>query len=859
MRSWPGQNFDTRWTIASLLEETSRSHSDRVAIVGDAFGTVTHGQIRDAGARLRAELRATIGPRRVAVACLAGLDLSWYVAIHAIFGSEFIYAALEPEAPDARNAECLDACAAEAVVADRRFLDRARRIAGPSRAVLCIDDAIESRVAGAGVSVPEPNEPAALIFTSGSTGRPKAVVRSHRSLAHAMYCFAANYAYSIEDVNLYPGSPGHIGSLNDALCCMVTGYASIPVDIADIDLERVRRRLREDRVTAMPMSPSLLRLLLRDLKGDLDAPALRLVWGSGEPLLRSDLELFFKVFPTGRCRIAQNYGSTETGPMYSGFYRREHVAGEGPLPLDRPHRDTSIVVESESGAPAQPGEIGAIVVRSEYLADGYLAADRDEQGKFGIDGHGRYFRIGDRGWFDGRGALFVAGRADRQIKLHGRRIELGDVESAILSSGGHGEAAVVKVERERGGPMLVGVLGGASTRRDAGEGLADGAASALRERLERCLPAAAVPHRFLNVPSLPRTVTGKVDYAAVQRLASSSVRADVLGTGGPPIGIVESWIADCWQFVLDIPRPGRDESFLSLGGDSLAAIELALLLERRFGLRLSLDAIVQHPTIAEQAQAIELGTEREFHPLVRLKSDDRGPVCLLIPGLGGHAWVFAELARMTTAACEIRSLSLGDVLALAGDETGPVALAALIGSALGDVADRPLLIGGYSFGAIVALHVVASWARSPLRPSGLLLLDPAPSPFAPTAHRLGLSVLRLVRSRSRPDRNRATSMAGSELAEQIATTSRWLQRRFLPPPKSVPPIPTRMVLSRGGTRLLRGKLRIAGLAAAELRPELMDVEHLDVLRLPHVGRTAAWLDRSVDELVGEARERSDVG
>ena len=824
--------YTAGWTVASLIDDAGRRHAARPCLYSDAHGVVTHGDIRDQAARLRGAIRSVATCASRTAACLATLDAPWYVAIQAILTSGLAYAAMDPDAPDARNLMCLEDCGADIIVSDSASLEKAHRLAAGKRTVVSIERASDGPFAEA---VPvRPIDTAAYIFTSGSTGRPKAVVRSHASLAHAIYCLAENYEYAANDVMLYPGSPGHVGSLNDALSCMLTGFESIPIGIASIDLGGICRLLEQRNATVMAMPPSLLRLLLRVMADSARKFALRSVIASGEALLRSDVRLFHELLEPAPA-LWQNYGSTETGPMYAGRYTRDDAAGIGPLPLRRAHQHCRVDVVDQDMRPVPAGDSGELVVRSPFLADGYLNAPPDQAARFGSDSDGHYFRIGDHGYRSAAGELYVAGRGDRQVKVHGRRLELGDIESAIMSNRAWAEAVVVKSGPPGTSPTLVAVIcPDARARPDV---------AALRSDLEAVLPHALIPRRFVVVEQMPRTTTGKIDLVEVERIATTAAGAAPSGVGGPPIGPMEWWLANCWEYVLNIPRPGREDRFQDLGGDSLAAIELSLVLEKRFGVKLSMDRFAELQTIASQVGALQEGQLKRGSGLVWLRQDGQGPLCVLFPGIGGHAWVFTELCRQLEGPCDVACVSLTDLDRTHGGLTRDLITKTVAEAiAAGGARTRRVFLGGFSFGALIACDVGAALVTDHLPPERLLLIDP--SPLDPDG--LPGRAMKWLRSL----RSQAWSHAGStarsaparELELQVARMSTLLGKLYAARTRLPDSVPYSVLISAEMRRQVKVGSTVCGMPLPTDRSTDVPCSHVDLLRLPSVAQTARWFD-----------------
>ncbi len=834
---WWIEPFDDDWALSSLLERAAEHYGPNRAI-HDGDGYVTHAEIARRSAHLRGAILDACPDGGRVVGCLSTLGPHWYAAVRAIFTSGLIYAALDPEAPDDRNQLCLDDCGADLIVADRSSIETARRLAGDRIPVVEIEQAEIDGMPRPAVEV-SPDATAAYLFTSGSTGRPKAVIRSHRSYAHAAYAFGTTYEYRPDDVLLYPGSPAHVGTLNDAVTCLLCGHASIAVGTADFSVARVCDLLAAEGVTTTSFPPSLLRPVLQRLATtDAHALPLRQVMTSGAALQRVDISLFHEVLHP-RAELWQNYGSTEAGPIIAAHYDAADADRAGGLPLRIPHPDCVVELVDADGVPVVDGEVGDVVIRSRYLADGYLVAPDDDHARFQSDERGRTYRIGDRGMRNEAGELILAGRNDRQISVHGRRFDLGEIEEAILRDPAWQAAVAVQVELQSGRLLLAALLEPAEP--DAPD------FTEVRARLADLLPAPFVPQRFHVVDTLPRTTTGKIDFRAAAELATATIVIEPTGLGGPPRGPAESWIADCWEHVLGITWPGRDESFTDLGGDSLAAIQLLLMLEQRFGVSLSLDRFAQAPTIADQVRLIERAEQGTNDPLVRLRTDGAGPLVVLIPGIGGHAWVYAELAHRLETVCDVVGVSLLDLSLEHETAVGPERIARLIVDLVqAEGADRPVVLGGFSFGGVVCCEVAAALEPTDVELDRILLMDPRPLDARTVTRRIRTWAKSMSQAVAPSNGAENRSPAAERLEAEVAAMNRLLSSTYPLPPTPLGTTAVSWLATRTGQADIAGRRDLLGRTPSTIDLVEFDCGHLDILRGSHVGRTAAWLDDQLD-------------
>ncbi|WP_313674441.1 thioesterase domain-containing protein, partial [Mycolicibacterium sp.] len=226
------------------------------------------------------------------------------------------------------------------------------------------------------------------------------------------------------------------------------------------------------------------------------------------------------------------------------------------------------------------------------------------------------------------------------------------------------------------------------------------------------------------VDAVPQLSTSPAQIAR-SRLERS--RPQHQGLGGPPVGAIENWVADVWQVLLNIDRPGRRDTFIDLGGDSFAAIEFSNMLYTQLGVRMSVDSLADRPAIAAVVAGLHAGDGEQRQPIVRLRTNSTSPVCLMTPGIGGHAWIFAALAKALTVPCDVRALSLMDLRdGPARDMRSRIRSEALNTLQPEAAAGRPIVVAGYSFGARVAMDLACWLADQGVPVAKPILLDPDP-------------------------------------------------------------------------------------------------------------------------------------
>ncbi|MFD0154612.1 Pls/PosA family non-ribosomal peptide synthetase, partial [Streptomyces sp. NPDC127132] len=434
---------------------------------------------------------------------------------------------------------------------------------------------------------PTPDHDAWIIFTSGSTGKPKGVAVAHRSAAAFVDAEAALF------LTQEPIGPGDrvmagLSVAFDASCeemwlAWRHGACLVPVPRSQVRSGAdLGPWLVEQEITVVSTVPTLAALWDPEDLGEV-----RLLIFGGEAC---PPELTQRLVTEGR-EVWNTYGPTEATVVACASL----LTGEEPIRIGLPLSGWELAVVDESGEPVPMGGSGQLVIGGVGLAR-YLdpVKDAEKYAPLASLGWPRAYRSGDLVRAEPEGLVFL-GRGDEQIKLGGRRIELGEVDAALQALPGvAGAAAAVRTARG-GNQLLVGYL-------VTQEGWDHTAAV---ERLRAELPAALVP-LLAPVTALPTRTSGKVDRDALPwplpDLQSTSTTEELYGT--------EAWLAEQWSEVLAVTVTGAGDDFFAIGGSSLAAAQLTTRLRTRYPSAAVVD-IYQHPTLRKLARHLERSVQND--------------------------------------------------------------------------------------------------------------------------------------------------------------------------------------------------------------------------------------------------------
>ncbi len=419
-----------------------------------------------------------------------------------------------------------------------------------------------------------------VIYTSGSTGIPKGVAVEHGALMNLLHSMARTPGLGPQDTLLAITTPAFdIAGLELWLPLLTGAKLVIATDAEVQDGRLLLERIQSTGATVLQATPGAWRLLID--AGWTGAQPLRALCG-GEVLPR---ELAEKLLDRA-AEVWNVYGPTET-TIWSSASRVER--GSGPLRIGQPIANTQFYVLDAQRALAPVGVTGELYIGGEGLARGYWKRPALTAAKFVQDPFcgGRMYATGDLARRHADGTIALLGRSDFQVKVRGYRIELEEIESALLACAPVQEAVVVQ-ENAVGG-RLVGYL---TTRgRSDGENQAR-LTSSLRAQLGTTLPDYMIPATFVILEALPRTANGKVDRKALP--AAGDTRPARVFT--PASGPAEIKLAKIWSEVLALPEVDVTESIFELGADSLAIFRIAALAQRE-DLAVTATQIFQHRTV----------------------------------------------------------------------------------------------------------------------------------------------------------------------------------------------------------------------------------------------------------------------
>ncbi len=582
---------DVEASIPARFRRQAELHAHRLALKTERHAWLYRDLDREVTRVAACVLR---GPAEAStpVAVLLDHDAPMVAALLGVLAAGRCYVPLDPAYPEPRLSFMLEDSGAGILLTDEANLELGRRLAGGRCAVVDLDGA------------PSPSAPALprvaadslayILYTSGSSGTPKGVMQSHRNVLRHVQAYARSLGIEPGDrVSLF-ASYSFDAAVMDIYGALLNGAALHPYDVKRQGTAGLASWLKEEGITIFHSTPTLYRAFLDGLAEGEALPARRVVLG-GEAARRRDAERFLERFPADAV-LVNGLGPTESTLALQCFFDRAGELPRGTLPVGYPVPGTGVLLLGPTGEQVAPYGVGEIVLRGPALALGYWRRPEATAAAFRPDpdgGEARVYRTGDLGRRLPDGSLEFIGRGDLQVKIRGHRIELGEIESILGRHAGVREAVVLAREDTPGDRRLVAYV----VPGQAAAAPPDELQGWLRDRL----PDYMVPAAFVAVERLPLTPSGKVDRRA---LPAPGIQRPAEQGFAPPRTALEELLVELWSQMLRAGRVGIHDDFFSLGGHSLAAIQLLASLRQALGVEVPLYRLFAAPTVAGLARTI---------------------------------------------------------------------------------------------------------------------------------------------------------------------------------------------------------------------------------------------------------------
>jgi amino acid adenylation domain-containing protein len=581
---------DIHQSISQRFEKVVQSYPDRLA-VKDRGRELSYDQLNQAANRLAHTILAVRASTSEPIGLLFNKGVNLIVAMLGALKGNRGYVLLDSSLPYERIKFILEHSRVATLLIDSEHLALSMKLS--EERLQCINvDEIDSSVSTENLHLRVPPDAIAWIhYTSGSTGEPKGVTQNHRNALHTVMTHTNNYHVCSDDRLTFFDSRG-----GSALVALLNGAAVYPYDIKKQGLAGLAEWLIREEITVYGSVVSTFRYFTSALSGTDDFVKLRLIRLFGEPLYKSDVEIYHKHF-SKRCVLENRLASNESPTICQYFIDHSTSLTGGLVPVGYTTEDNDISLLDETGKQVGSGEVGEIAVKSSFLSLGYwrepdltrcaFLLPQDEKDK-------RIYRTGDLARRFEDGCLVHVGRKDFGVKIRGNKVELPEIETALLEFPNSKEAVVTAIKDLGGDTKLVAYV----VPRNPPVPTVD----EFRSFLANKMPDYMIPSIFITMEKLPKTGIGKVDRRALPepRNHRPNLRAPFVKPESP----LETTLAQIWAEVLLLDEVGIRDDFFDLGGHSLAASRVVSRVIQAFEVVIPLSDLFKCPTVQQMATVV---------------------------------------------------------------------------------------------------------------------------------------------------------------------------------------------------------------------------------------------------------------
>jgi amino acid adenylation domain-containing protein len=682
---------------------------DRPAVI-DAGRTWTYAELDTAAGAVAHAIAMASTANHPQVGLLGQPGGQMIAAILGILKAGGAYVPLDPQFPAKRIHWIAEDAGLDVIVVGEGLSDLVREIR--NEAIPKLDLAVAtSGPALNPMGRAGPGDAAYLLYTSGSTGDPKGVMQSHRNVLHDARVYANSVHLEPNDRVLLAARPAFRAGMLDVFAALLTGAALCVVDLAAVGFLGLRDVMVDLGVTVYHSTPTVY----RELIGTLDAQArlddVRVVVLGGEEVRAADFDLFLRHF-TSKSLFINILGSTESLLALQFFADPMTTLNRTRVPVGYPVEATEVLLLDPYGR--ENDFIGEIAIRSRYVARGYWNRPDLTAVAFTVDTTDPSlitYRSGDLGRRLADGSIEFIGRRDRQVKIRGIRIEVGEIERA-LSLLPDVKQVAVEARLVDGETELVAYLEGSNAHQLS--------PLEVRSVLRQQLPEYMIPKAIVWLDRMPRTTSNKINRQALPA-PPTEVRSASLAA---PRDDLEERLIRIWEAALSRHPIGIDDDFFDLGGHSLLAVRVFDRIWRDTGQRVPLSVLLERATIAHVATRIRDGQRADMSALIVVQPRGTKRPLFIVPGAGSRILYLRNLAVHLGSDQPLYALHAPPGGPLGHAERRIEDLAGHYLAALREIQpDGPYDLVGFSFGGPVAYEVAQQLIAGGEKVGLLALID----------------------------------------------------------------------------------------------------------------------------------------
>ena len=558
--------YDKELFIDGILRENAEKYKDKKAVVfEDQY--LTYGELYDRANQVACVLRASGVEKNDFVGLIFERGISMITGILGTIFAGAAYVPIDPTYPDERIAYILNDCDPKVILTNYDYRTEGRKVINIDEED---DEDLSSDQTG---TVIEASDLAYCIYTSGTSGNPKGVLVEHGNLLHMIHANIHLFELTSNDTVVQVANYIFDQSVSDFFITLSAGATLCIASFNTICTPNLfAKYCNDNEATIIPMTPSLVAQLDED-----QFKSIRILDCGGEA---ANVDVFKRW--RRHCKVVNSYGPTEATVNASGYYYEGEDRSS--IPIGKPIRNTHIyIIQNERLCGI--GVLGELCVTGNGVARGYLNRPDLNCEKF-VDnpfGQGKMYKTGDMARWLPDGNIEYLGRIDGQVKVHGFRIELGDIENAIRRLEGIKNCAVIS--KKYSGEQRISAYLVSDEKIDVKK---------IRDELKNLIPGYMIPSYIMQIDRIPVTRSGKLDS---KMLPEPDLEQFFYESYTAPRSELESEICDLFKEVLGISNIGVTDDFFYCGGDSIKAIQIINRIGKRYGIYIDITGFFKARTV----------------------------------------------------------------------------------------------------------------------------------------------------------------------------------------------------------------------------------------------------------------------
>lgn len=610
---------NTEWTIPDLhplqvsFGEQARKHPDHIAI-RYKNRAVTYRELDAKSNQLAQELMVRGVRPDSFIPIWIDRSPEWVIAILAVLKTGAVYIPIDPEYPVKRIAHIFEETNAPLLITSMEFSRPLSQLKEIKTCIIDDSSIYESNPDSLPTVSFTMQQLAYTIYTSGSTGTPKGVMIRQFSIAHLVRWHNEYFNVGPTSVTSLVAGLSFDISVWETWSALTAGATLVIADTEDrFSPESIYNYLYKNKITHGYI-PTIFVPDVVQLTRDREKTSLKYLYAGGEqmkPVLTDGLYY----------DLIDYYGPTEC-TVFATFRKVKNHEGKFISSIGKPIANTRAYILDGDKKPVPTGAIGDLYISGAALSAGYLNKPSLTSEKFTscpFEEDALMYATGDLAKWLPKGEIQFLGRKDKQVKIKGFRIELGDVETAIKKINQVKDAVVIAADHKSNKYLSAFLI---PDNRNSQLNISE-----IRQQLRQELPNYMIPAQLLQIEEIPLTLNGKTDTAKLAEIATLQVENTTVLDA--PEGFYEQEIAAMWADVLERPVINRSDSFFDIGGDSLSVAIITTEVSRRLNVKTYIRDLYQYPVLSEYTTLVKHRIENEgsnlpeedMEPYVELERD----------------------------------------------------------------------------------------------------------------------------------------------------------------------------------------------------------------------------------------------